>query len=282
VGPQSWTRYRIVNLQVDDVSRTFDGETVLRGVSLSVAPGEVVTVVGPSGAGKTTLLRLFGAFDPPDAGTIECNGRDLWAMTTDERLTARRQVATVFQEASLFNAPVRRNVEYGLRVRANWGERLQASLRGLLGRRSPPDRVEEALKTVGLAGKADRNALSLSGGEAQRVAFARALAVTPGVLLLDEPTSNLDPHNTALVEDAVTRARERGVGIVVATHDMHQARRLSDRVGFLFEGELVETGPPERLFEDPENPRTARFVRGELVYEADDHEGATPSLLGDD
>jgi tungstate transport system ATP-binding protein len=93
------------------------------------------------------------------------------------------------------------------------------------------------------------------------------------VLLLDEPTSNLDPRNTAVLENAVERARERGVGVVVATHDMHQAERLSDRIAFVFEGELIETGPAERIFENPRDDRTRRFVAGELMYDADEAVG---------
>ncbi|KAA9398977.1 phosphate ABC transporter ATP-binding protein [Haloarcula sp. CBA1130] len=254
-----------MTLSVTEVNAGFGDATVLRTVSLAVEPGEVVTVVGPSGTGKTTLLRLLATFRRPDAGTVAWDGRDIWAMADDERLGVRRQVSMVFQEPSLFNAPVHRNVSYGLRVREPWQARLHRGLRELFGSSRPADTVLSALETVGLADAVDQNALSLSGGEAQRVAFARALAVDPAVMLLDEPTSNLDPHNTALLENAIERARDRGVGVVVATHDMHQAKRISDRIAFLHDGELVETGPPEQLFENPTDARTARFLDGELL-----------------
>ena len=259
-----------MKLAAEDVSMAFDDEPVFTDISLGVDAGEVLTVVGPSGTGKTTLLRLLAAFRPPDSGTVRWEGEDLWALPEDERLARRRRLSMVFQEPSLFNAPVHRNVTYGLRIRRSWSERARDWLGELVGDPSLDAAVERSLDAVGLTDKATQNALSLSGGEAQRVAFARALATDPDVLLLDEPTSNLDPRNTAVLENAVDAARERGVGVVVATHDMNQAKRLSDRVAFVFEGELVESGPPERIFDDPRDPRTRRFVSGELMYDTDE------------
>jgi tungstate transport system ATP-binding protein len=255
-----------VTLAVEDVSVSYDDDRVLQRISLDVSPGEVVTVVGPSGTGKTTLLRLFALFERPATGTVTCDGESLWDLSNDRRLELRRRIAMVFQEPSLFNAPVATNLTYGHRVRQSWVERAAGFLRRLGGGLSLPDAAREALETVGLGDKIDQNALSLSGGEAQRVAFARALTVDPQYLLLDEPTSNLDPRNTAVIEGAIRTARDDGVGVLVASHDMHQAKRISDRVGFVLDGELVELGPPDRIFESPRDPRTRRFVDGELVY----------------
>lgn len=255
-----------MTLAATDLYVGYDGQAVLSDVSLSVSPGEVVTVVGPSGTGKSTLLRLLGCFRPPESGSITWEGEDVWELSDAERLAVRRKVSMVFQEASLFNTSVATNVTHGLTVRKEWGRRLRDSVARAVGLEDPPAAVFEALETVGLVDAADRNALSLSGGEAQRVAFARALAVDPEILLLDEPTSNLDPRNTAVLEGAIEKAAQRGLGVVIATHDMHQARRLSDRVGVLIDGELVEVGTAERIFESPGDDRTARFVSGELVY----------------
>ena len=249
-------------LRATGVSRSYGDETVFRDLSIEVDAGEVVAVIGPSGVGKTTLLRTLALSVEPDDGTVTLGGTDAWAVDETERLALRRRVGMVFQEASLFDGTVARNVEYGLRVRRSWSDRL-ASLFRLNG---AADAVEESLEVVGLADKTDEPAASLSGGEAQRVSFARALAYDPDALLLDEPTSDLDPRNTAVIEDAVDEARSRGIGVALATHDMHQAERVADRVAVLLDDGITEMGPTEQIFEDPADERTRKFISGELVY----------------
>ena len=252
-------------LAVRGVSHSFAGNDVLDGVTVAVDPGETVAIIGPSGTGKTTLLRLLSFFSRPDTGTVEMCDTDVWSLSERARLDARRRVGMVFQEPNLFDATVRRNVEYGRHIRRDWRDRITQWVSRL---RDEPaeDESSEALAVVGLADAATQSASSLSGGEAQRVAFARALAYRPDFLLLDEPTSELDPRNTAVIEEAIETARRRGLGVAVATHDMHQAERIADRVAVMLDGRIIEFGPAEQVFTAPEDPRARKFIEGELVY----------------
>lgn len=253
-------------LDVSNLQHAYN-EPVFDDVSLSVDSGEVLAIIGPSGVGKSTLLRLLALFERPDEGTITYEGTDVWQASENRRLALRRNVGMVFQEPSLFDATARENAEYGLRVRQSWADRLKRNAAELVGRKNGTNEAaREALSVVGLEGKEDRDARSLSGGEAQRVAFARALAYDPAVLLLDEPTSDLDPRNTAVLEEAIGKASERGIGVAIATHDMHQAERIADRVAVILGDGIVEIGPTQRVFEDPDDERVRKFVDGELIY----------------
>ena len=235
--------------RLESVRQRYGGRTVLDLAELEVRRGEVLALVGPSGSGKSTLLRLLNFLERPTEGRIQYEGRPVDGERTP--LELRRQVTTVFQQTALQKASVRSNVAYGLR------------LRGL-----PVDgQVQGLLETVGLGELAGAPARLLSGGEKQRVALARALIFRPRVLLLDEPTANLDPYNVSLIEQIVaSENREHGTTVVLVTHNVFQAHRLAHRTGLLLNGGLVELADTPVFFASPADPRTAAFVSGEMVY----------------
>lgn len=236
---------------VRHVSKSYDGRRVLTVECLHIRRGEILGVVGPSGAGKSTLLRLLNFLEPPDSGAITFRDHTFRPGDTMP-IAVRRQVTTVFQRPLLLNRNVWANVAYGLKLRGN---------------RDQDDRIAAALRRVGLEKMARQPARTLSGGEAQRVAVARAMVLDPEVLLLDEPTANLDPYNVGLIEEIVQQLNEEeGVTQVLVTHNVFQARRLAQRVVFLLEGEAVEVSDVESFFESPQDPRTSAFVRGEMIY----------------
>ncbi len=237
--------------QLRNVAKEYGSQLVLQVDQLEIYRGEILALVGPSGAGKSTLLRLLNFLEPPTRGDI----RFLEGRATPGQLpplSLRRRVTMVFQQPVLLNRSVWANVGYGLRLR---------------GRHGTARRVAAALDQVGLKELAQRRAGTLSGGEAQRVALARAMVLQPDVLLLDEPTANLDPYNVGLIEDIIRKLnQEQGTCIVMVTHNVFQARRLAHRVTLLLKGQIVETAAVEPFFQSPSDPRTAAFVRGEMVY----------------
>lgn len=235
---------------LDRVTQAYGGKTVVNIDHLEVQQKEVLAIVGPSGAGKSTLLRMLGFLETPSSGRIEFEGHTCSSLWPD--LATRRKVTLVFQRPTLLRRSVLENVAYGLR------------LRGIADKRR---RILETLELLGLASLADSRAGVLSGGEMQRVALARALVLRPDVLLLDEPTANLDPYNIKLIESIVARANQvYGVTVVVVTHNIFQARRLAHRVGLLLSGRLVEIAKTESFFESPQSEQAAAFARGEIIY----------------
>jgi tungstate transport system ATP-binding protein len=237
--------------QLRSIAKEYNGRRVLHVERLDIHRGEIFALVGPSGAGKSTLLRLLNFLEPPASGSIRFLGAE-FSVSQPIPLRLRRRVTTVFQRPILLNRSVWANASFGLRLR---------------GQRDAARYIQMALEQVGLGDLARERARTLSGGEAQRVALARAMVLQPDVLLLDEPTANLDPYNVGLIEDIVRSLnRERGTTLVLVTHNVFQARRLADRVALLLEGQIVEVAGVEPFFQSPHDPRTAAFVRGEMVY----------------
>ncbi|MBO8129707.1 MAG: ATP-binding cassette domain-containing protein [Peptococcaceae bacterium] len=210
--------------------------------------------MGPSGAGKTTLLRFLSLLDLPTEGLLAIDGQDVRTLDCRARLRLRRRMTMVFQKPILFNTSVFENVAYGLRIRGISGNKLRRA-------------VSDALAWVGLRDLAGRNARTLSGGEAQRIALARAAVLETDVLLLDEATANLDPANVALMEDLILKLnRQKGVTIIMVTHNVFQTKRLADEVVFMWEGKVVETGPAAAVFSNPRDERTRAFIEGRAIY----------------
>jgi tungstate transport system ATP-binding protein len=230
-------------LVLDDVSLQAGATTILNRLSLTITPGAPTLIVGPNGAGKTTLLRLCMGLVAPSTGRIDWGGR------TDSALTRR---AILFQRPVMLRRTAAANVTYAL-AQAGTPRSLRAS------------RAAALLDRVGLADLAQRPARRLSGGEQQRLALARALARDPEILLLDEPTANLDPAATRGVEEIVLMAAQSGIKIVMASHDLGQVRRLAGDVVFLVRGALCERGRAEDFLDHPATPEAAAFVRGDLV-----------------
>ena len=231
-------------LRVEDVTVRFDGHAALDGVSLDIADGEVVTVLGPSGSGKSTLLRVVAGLERADSGRVLLDGHDLVSIPAH-----RRGIGLVFQDHALFqHRDVEGNVAFGLRIRGDRAERVAR-------------RVHELLDLVGLAGYERRSVATLSGGEQQRVALARALAPKPRVLLLDEPLGSLDRRlRDRLLDDLARIFDELRVTAVYVTHDQAEAFALGDRVAVVRSGRVVQSGTSDELWAHPIDEDVARFL----------------------
>ncbi len=236
-------------ISIRNLYMSFGEKEVLRNVNLDIQNREIFALIGTSGSGKTTLLRILNFFEIPKKGYIEFNG-----MKNAETISIRRKMSLLFQTPVIFNKSVFDNVAYALRIRG-------------IDEKMIKKKVSDALDTVGLAGIEKQKARTLSGGEAQRMAFARAIVYDPDILLLDEPTANLDPPNVMKIEEIIKRVRnERGTTIAIATHNIPQVRRIADRVGILLNGELIEVNCKERIFSNPEDVRSKAFINGEMIY----------------
>ena len=244
-------------MQLRDISVFYDGIPAVRETTLSIHQGEVLALIGPSGCGKTTLLRTLNRLTEltPNArysGQITLDGEDIGAL---EDTALRRRVSMIFQQPNPFPMSIFDNVAFALREQSRRRPR----------RRELEPLVVDALKRAGLydevADKLSSPALRLSGGQQQRLCIARAIASRPEILLMDEPCSALDPRSTATIEALIRHLRDE-LAIVIVTHNLQQARRVADRVAFMYLGDLVELGETEQVFTAPRERRTREYVDG--------------------
>jgi len=240
-------------VEAQGLYKEYSGKQVLKDISFRVQNGEIFVLVGPNGAGKTTLLRILDLLEDATSGRILFEGTSLSNLLARDKVTLRRRISMVFQQTVLFNMSVFDNLAFGLKVRSENGKSIE-------------QRVKAALELVQMRGFEQKNALALSGGEAQRVALAQALVTEPELLLLDEPTANLDPRNVSIVEEALSRAnRERKTTIVMATHNMFQAENLAHRVAAINEGRIERVGAFQEIFGRP-SKFLVDFARLENVF----------------
>jgi tungstate transport system ATP-binding protein len=220
-------------IELKKLNKSYGKAEILIDITLSVEKGSILALIGPTGSGKTTLLRIIDILDEPTSGQLIFDGIDISGRTEKEKLKIRRRIAMVFQKPVAFRSNVLDNVRYGLKIR------------GINGR----EKAIDALRFVGLSDYERRDANTLSGGEMQRLALARAIVVEPELLLLDEPTANLDPKSSAKIEELISDLTLQGITVVMATHNMGQCHRLADKVAVLTQGKVMEVGRPEEIFD---------------------------------
>lgn len=236
-------------LELRDVHKSFDDKVVLDGIDLIVEPHDVVCLIGSSGSGKSTILKCINLLIPIDSGAILINGFDITGPGVNAN-DVRKSMGIVFQSFNLF-------------PHMNVIDNITLSPRKVhgLSRSEATARAEELLNRFGLADKADEYPDRLSGGQQQRIAVIRALALEPKLMLFDEVTSALDPELVSEVLNVIRDLKEAGMTMVIATHEMGFARDVADRVGFLDDGVILEQGPPQQIFQDPQKPRTREFLQ---------------------
>lgn len=247
-----------IAIEASELSVAYGDQPALRRISLDIPRARITAFIGPSGCGKSTLLRSFNRMNDlvenaQTTGIVRLEGRNIFAEDVDV-VQLRRRVGMVFQRPNPFPKSIYDNVAYGLRLQ-----------RQRLARTAMEEQVEWALRSAALwdevKDRLERSALELSGGQQQRLVIARAIAVRPAVLLLDEPASSLDPISTLKIEELIRRLKS-DYTIVIVTHNLQQAARVSDRTAFLYLGELVEQGPTDELFTNPRRRQTEDYITG--------------------
>lgn len=264
-SPRTFDQGATPMVEFDNVRKAYGEVVVLDDLNFKVAPNEKVAIIGPSGSGKTTILRVLMTLVKPDSGRVFVDGKPLWHQEVNGQTvpasekylrTARDGIGMVFQHFNLFpNMTVLRNViEAPVHVKG-------------VPRKEAVEKGRELLDKVGLLDKVDAYPAQLSGGQKQRVAIARALALDPKLMLFDEVTSALDPELVGEVLGILRQlAHETDMSMLIVTHEMRFARDVSDRVVFFDSGQVAEEGPPDKIFTDPDNPRTASFLHAVLDH----------------
>ncbi|MBY0269196.1 MAG: phosphate ABC transporter ATP-binding protein [Burkholderiales bacterium] len=236
-------------LELQELTFTAGGAQIIRGISARIEAGPRSVILGPNGAGKSVLMRLCHGLLTPSSGRIVWHGAH-----GGKSVDMRRHQAMVFQRPVMLRRSALANVMYGLKLAGK--SRSQAELRAM-----------DVLEVVGLAQHAQRPARVLSGGEQQRLALARAWALGPDVLFLDEPTANLDPASTQDIEHIINAIHASGTKIIMTTHNLGQARRLGDEILFISNGRLMEHTPIDRFFKAPTSAEAASFIKGEIPWQ---------------
>lgn len=235
-------------LDIQDLHKTFGSNQVLKGITTTIDQGEVVVVIGPSGSGKSTFLRCLNLLEVPTSGKIFFEGTDITNPKND-LYKMREKMGMVFQNFNLFpNMTVLENIT------------LSPTKVKKVAKSAADQLAKQLLNDVGLPDKAKAYPQSLSGGQMQRIAIARALAMEPDVMLFDEPTSALDPEMVGEVLSVMQRLAQQGMTMVIVTHEMGFAKEVADRILFMDQGIIMEEGTPEQIFDHPKNPRTIDFL----------------------
>jgi polar amino acid transport system ATP-binding protein len=235
-------------LDIQELHKTFGSNQVLKGITTTIEQGEVVVVIGPSGSGKSTFLRCLNLLEVPTSGKIFFEGTDITDPKND-LYKMREKMGMVFQNFNLFpNMTVLENIT------------LSPTKVKKVAKSAADQLAKQLLNDVGLPDKAKAYPQSLSGGQMQRIAIARALAMEPDVMLFDEPTSALDPEMVGEVLSVMQRLAQQGMTMVIVTHEMGFAKEVADRILFMDQGIIMEEGTPEQLFDHPKNPRTIDFL----------------------
>jgi tungstate transport system ATP-binding protein len=236
-----------VNLEIVGLQKNYRAVTALKSVSMELKGNKIIVLLGVNGAGKTTLMRILAGLEKPDRGQILFNNQN-----TDPK-ELRRISTLVFQKTAMFTMNVYQNLAFGLKIRKVPKEVI-------------PKRISDALQAVRLIGFEKRRAKKLSGGEQQRIALARAFLLDTDVLLLDEPTANLDPNSSTIIEKVIISQKSSQRIIIMATHNLNQARRVADEIVHIHDGEVVEIAKTDDFFENPKSEISRKFINGELDF----------------